>query len=119
MVKENNPLLKQQFDKALAIAPVCVDIKDDLLTDELNNLLLEKHISQVWDGVSEVNDHFKQGRLSISRVSSEDLEMPMLRKVIEGCLIASNEEHISVMCLDGDPPSLELLRKADIILNLL
>ncbi len=45
--------------------------------------------------------------------------MADLRKVIEGCLAVSNGERTSVLCIDGNPPSLELLRNADIILNLL
>lgn len=118
-VYENSTLLEQHVEKALAVAPVCVDRKDDLKLDALNSLFIEKNISQVWDGISEISENFKQGTLSICHVSDKDLDMVALRNVIEGCLEASNNEHISVLCLDGNPPSLELLRKADIILNLL
>ena len=60
-----------------------------------------------------------RGGLAISRVSGEELDAVQLRKVIEVCLMASSENCVSVLCIEGNPPSLEILRNADIILNLL
>jgi hypothetical protein len=45
--------------------------------------------------------------------------MKELRKVLEVNLSASSEDCISVLFIDGSPPSLALLRNADILLNLL
>lgn len=112
-------LLQQCVDLAQVIVPVCVEMNGVTLTDELKNILLKQNISEVWDGSSDENENFKRGSLAISHVSDDELDMASLRKVIEHCLGVSSENCISVLCLDGDPPSLEKLRNADVILNLL
>lgn len=112
-------LFQQRVDLAQAIAPVCVEMRGITLTDELNNILLKQNVSEVWDGKSDEKESFKRGSLAISHISGDGLDMASLRKVIEHCLSVSSEDCISVFCLDGAPPSLEMLRNADIILNLL
>ena len=112
-------LFQQRVDLAQAIAPVCVEMHGITLTDELNNILLKQNISEVWNGESDEKENFKRGSLAISHISGDELDMASLRKVIEHCLSVSSEDCISVLCLDGAPPSLEKLRNADIILNLL
>lgn len=115
----NTDLFQQRVDLAQAIAPVCVEMRGITLTDELNSILLKQNISEVWDGESDEKENFKRGSLAISHVSGDELDMASLRKVIEHCLSVSSEDCISVLCLDGAPPSLEMLRSADVILNLL
>ena len=112
-------LLKENITLGQAIAPVCVDSYGISLNDEIGKILLKHNVSEVWNGESESYDASKNGSLFVSRVSSESLDMKALRKVIEGCLAASSDDCTSVLCLDGDPPSLELIRNADILLNLL
>lgn len=112
-------LFQQRVDLAQAIVPVCVEMHGITRTDELNAILLKQNISEVWDGESDEKEKFKRGSLAISHVSGNELDMASLRKVVEHCLSVSSEDCISVLCLDGAPPSLEMLRNADIILNLL
>ena len=112
-------LFQHRVNLAQALVPVCVDKQGIVLTDELNNILLEQNISEVWDGEPDENEKFKRGSLAISHISGDELDMAGLRKVIEHSLGVSSENCISVLCLDGDPPSLEKLRNADVILNLL
>ena len=116
--------LKKRLILAQEVASVCVDKKNVILTDEVNKVLIKLHINEVWkdeilnDGVSDASDR-NHGSLAISHVSSDNLAMPELRKIIEYSLSASNEGCISVLCIDGTPPSLEVLRNSDTLLNLL
>lgn len=112
-------LFQQYIDKATAIASVCVDRQGITLDEECNKVLLKNNISEVWDGESAETENCKRGSLAISHISSDELDMTSLRKVVEHCLTTSSEDCTSVLCIDGNPPSLELLRNADIILNLL
>ena len=110
---------QRQIQQAKEIAPVCIDKKDTLLTNEFKNILEEENISEVWNGKSTDSESLKKGPLAISHVLGNELDMAGLRKVVEVALSASTENCISVLCLDGNPPSLEKLRNAEIILNLL
>ena len=112
-------LFKKKLDSALAIAPVCIDKRGIPLTDEIESILRKENVSVVWHGEAENEESLKRGSLAISHISSDNLEMTDLRNIVEGALSASNENCISVLCLDGNPPSLEKLHNADIILNLL
>ena len=112
-------LLEQRLSLAQPVALVCVDTKGFPVTDELVQFLSKHDIANVWHNKSNEKDYFQRGALAISRVSSDELDMASLRKVVEHCLSVSNENCVSVLCFDGEPPSLELLRNADIILNLL
>lgn len=112
-------LFQKRLDKAQEVAPVCIDKCGTELLKEFKNILIEQNIAEVWHGEHQESENLQRGSLAISKISSDNLDMAGLRKVIEGCLTASNENRISVLCFDGDPPSLELLRNADIILNLL
>ena len=115
----DSDLFQQCIDKAIAIAPICIDRQGNILNDKLQKVLVDKNISEVWDGNSTEAENCKRGSLAISHISSDELDMVALRKVVEHCLTTSSDDCISVLCIDGNPPSLELLRNADIILNLL
>lgn len=112
-------LFKQRLELAQAIAPVCVDKQGIVISKKITDVLLNIKVSEVWDGKSSEKENYQRGSLAISHISGDELDMAGLRKVIEHCLDVSNEDRVSVLCLDGEPPSLELLRNADIILNLL
>ena len=120
-VKQNidTALLQKHLTMAKAFAPVCIDKCGDLLSDELSDVLKQENISEVWDGSSENNKNLNRGLLAVTHIEEENIDMAALRKIIEGCLNVSTEDRVSVLCFDGTPPSLEVLRNADIILNLL
>lgn len=115
----DSELFKQRLELAQAIAPVCVDKQGIVISKEITDVLLNTKVSEVWHGKSDEKENYQRGALAISHISADELDMAGLRKAIEHCLDVSNEERVSVLCLDGEPPSLELLRNADIILNLL
>jgi len=106
------------------IAPLCVDTANANLSAEIKTFLLQHNICEVWNGSFadtglNPGSNLKRGPLAISRVSTKNLTALQLRKVLEVCLEASTEECTSVLCFDGHPPSIETMRNADIILNLL
>lgn len=115
---------QSRTDMIQKIAPLCVDAENINLSAEMKTFLLQHNISEVWNGsfadtTIKPLAKLKRGSLAISRVSSENLTALQLRKVLEVCLEASTEECTSVLCFDGNPPSIEMMRNADIILNLL
>lgn len=121
---DDTRLFQSRLEAAQAITAVCVDKRGIILSDEFKHMLLMLNISEVWNGQQQNNKSvddlgLTRGGLAISRVSGEGLDAVELRKVIEVCLAASSENCISVLCIEGNPPSLEILRNADIILNLL
>jgi len=117
---DDTKLFQKRLDMAKAVAHVCVDKCGATLTSEFKAMLVEHNVAEVWDGTLQENEEsLKGGSLAMSHVSGDELDMQALRKIIEVCLSVSNENCISVLCLDGDPPSLELLRNAGIILDLL
>lgn len=119
-LRDDSALFQQYLEMAQAVTHVCVDKGDTTLTASFKAMLVKNHVSEVWDGTLQENEgSLNGGYLAISHISGKELDMRALRKIIEVCLTASNENCISVLCLDGDPPSLELLRNADIILELL
>lgn len=115
----DSELIKSRIEIAKAMALVCIDKSGQIFTDEINNLLAELEVAEVWDGESQRSENLNRGGLAICRVSANELAMADLKNVVAGCLSASTEDCISVLCLDGEPASLEVLRNADTILNLL
>ena len=118
-LRDDIQLVQKRLGVAQTFAPVCVDMCGTPFTTEFEQLLQEQRISEVWNGEEEKNKSLTCDSLSVSRVSGDKLDMAGLRKVIEVCLSESSEGCISVLCLEGEPPSIEQLRNADTILNLL
>lgn len=116
---QNVKILVKHLQLATSYVPVCIAKQDVSFTEEFNAVLAENNISEVWNGQSADTESLKRGSLAISHVFANDLNMKELRKVVDVALSASSENCISVLCLDGNPPSLEKLRNAETILNLL
>ncbi len=112
-------LIQKRIEMAQTIAPVCIDKQDMALSGEMDSLLASLAVAEVWDGQTASNESNQRGKLAICRVSANELEMPALKKVVEGCLSASTDNCVSVLCFDGAPPSLDVVRNANVILNLL
>ncbi len=118
-ILNNLPLLVEHIKQAQEIVPVCIDVDGNAASTELNAVLAEYHVSQIWHGETQKPETYQSGSLAIAHISDEKLDMVALRRIVEGCLAASTEECTSVLIFEGNPPSLEMLRNADIIINLL
>ena len=123
-VCDDTQLFTDSLVQLQGLTSVCVERGSVNISAEIQSILVKQNISVAWDGHCKEDDTAEslglaRGNLSVSRVSSENLDMPTLRKVLEVCLASSNEERTSVLCIDGEPPSLEIIRNADILLNLL
>ena len=122
-IVKNIALFEKHLDMAKMIFPVCIDKGDSVLSSEFNDVLFKHDVSEVWHGefqeIENLKLNLKRGTLAISQIPCDGLDMAGLRKIIEVCLAVSDENCTSVLCLDGDPPSLEMLRNANIILDLL
>ena len=116
--------LENRLNEAKCIAPVCIDSGNLAITKECQTLFVSNNISEVWhaeqaEKIISPKHTFERGNLAICHVSGEQLDLAGLRKVIEACLAASSDQRMSVLCINGQPPSLELLRNANVLLNLL
>lgn len=123
-------LLQSCIEKAKTVSMVCIDSQNVVLTEQLNDLVIENDISNVWlakppEYGAEAGELMKFSATSganfaLARVQGQNLAMPELRKVLEVCLSMSNEKCAAVLIFDGEePPSIEMMRNADTLLNLL
>ena len=112
-------LFQSRYREASAVAPVCVDKPGVECPPDFEQILLKNNISELWDGKSSEVEGLGRGRLAITRISSDGLDMRSLRAVIETCLSVSSDDCVSVLVIEGEPPSLEMMRNANTLLNLL
>jgi len=112
-------LFQSRCSEASAIAPICVDKSGHESSADFDQILLENNISELWDGKSSEVEGLGRGHLAITRIASDELDMRSLRTVIETCLSVSSDDCVSVLIIEGEPPSLDILRNADTLLNLL
>lgn len=112
--------------KELAKAhPLCFDLASNLKSAKrefLSELLADKLAGVDYGVCWHANLQDKQilslGSVSVTRIQNE-VEPKELRTVLEAILGESNAERSMVFLVDGQPPSLQLLTNAGIILDLL
>ena len=124
VVSEDINGFTSHLDAALELTSVCVDTQGLELPGELADLLLSRDISEVRtvpgkNNESLVESALARGKLAITHVSGDTTDAAAIRRELELLLSASTPERICILCIDGEPPSLEVMRNADIILNLL
>ena len=59
------------------------------------------------------------GSFAVTRVITNTLNPREIRRWVETCLNAGDEQRQTVLLFDGDPPNIEAIRQAQIILDLL
>jgi len=116
---KESALFQSRYREASTIAPVCVDKSGYECSPDFEQFLLKNNISELWDGKSSEVEGLGRGHLAITRIVSDGLDMRSLRAVIETCLSVSSNDCVSVLVIEGAPPSLDILRNADTLLNLL
>ncbi len=112
-------VIQQSLQAITKLTAACVDSLAHDLPTSLGAFLQQHRVARLWNGEGQPDPAIHAGKVAICRCDDEKLDMPGLRQVVEGCLSLSAENCISVLCLDGQPPSIEKMRNADVILNLL
>jgi len=116
---KESALFQSRYKEASAIASVCVDKQGCECSGDFEQILLQNNISELWNGTGSEIKGLGRGGLAITRIASDGLDMRSLRTVMETCLSVSSDDCVSVLIIEGTPPSLEILRNADTLLNLL
>lgn len=100
--------------------PLCVEPRTPLSDEDLGALVAQapRSVGCCWHGQGDASC-MHAGPLSIARVDSRQITARELRAVVETCLSAAGEGRRVALLVDGDPPDLETLRNAEVILDLL
>jgi hypothetical protein len=109
------------IDMLLESHAVCLDWPNaDSL--EMQNLLkhplIARRASVCWHGDAEKKSDLELGTLVLARVDSEGQTPRSLRMILE-TLLASTLDRDGVLLFDGQPPELEIIDQAQVIMNLL
>jgi hypothetical protein len=100
---------------------VCLDWPNASASDlqtELARTQLAQRVSLCWHGDLAYKSLLAQGPLVLARVQCEGQTPRSLRTLLE-TLLASAGERQAVLLFDGQPPDLEIVDQAEVILNLL
>jgi len=101
--------------------PVCLDwptAEKEQLHAVLNQIANAPRVSVCWHGDDERNADLEYGELVLARVPSVGQTPRRLRTILE-TLLARAGERQAVLLFDGQPPDLEVVDQAEVILNLL
>jgi hypothetical protein len=98
--------------------PVCLDFGNDEPDKTLLLWLQEQNIGWCWHGVGAA-DGLQQGTLAVSRIRAQQDNPRQTRQWVETALAGSNEHCRAILLFGGEPPAIELMRQAQVILDLL
>jgi hypothetical protein len=105
----------------LASYPVCLDWRDadsEQLETLLTHPLLANRIGICWHGEPEKKTDLEHGPLVLARVASAGQTPRSLRTLLES-LLGSARARPTVLLFDGQPPDLDVVDQAQVIMNLL
>jgi hypothetical protein len=99
---------------------ICLEGRDAASEAECQSILADcgREAGWCWHGQG-TPACFEQGSLAIARIDSQTISPRELRTVVEACRAAANDQRRVVLLADGDPPDLQVLRDAEVILDLL
>lgn len=101
--------------------PVCLDwpaAEPELLQTVLSQPSFAHRVGICWHGEFERQSVLAFGPLALARVPTEGQTPRSLRTILEA-LLASAKDRQAVLLFDGQPPDLEVVDQAEVILNLL
>ena len=84
----------------------------------LSEVLGEENFAICWHGDSESQANLALGPIALTRISAVN-DAKDLRRIIETILQHSNRDRKMILIVDGDPPDMQLIQNAGIILDLL
>ena len=106
------------LDSAEAFSSVCVDFANEIPSDSVMQLLRSRQTSCCWHGEGE-SAGLMAGPLAVTRIITNDANPRLIRHWVETCLTAGDEKRKTILLFDGKPPNVEVIRQAQIILDLL
>jgi len=112
-----------RFKTALAAwgelsVPLCVEFPNGQAGSELQAHLRQHNIGEVWHGEGNTQQ-MQHGELAIARVDSAQIrDARQLRVWVETSLAVATQRK-TLLLFDGEPPSIELMRNAGVICDLL
>ena len=101
--------------------PLCIELQYEVSEAELTNLqniCVNKKIGICWHGRSDTTG-LSYGQLAVSRIQGKGLNLRELREVVESIVNVTKLEQSSVLIIDGNPPDIETIRNANVILELI
>ena len=110
--------LEGLLDCVTAFSPVCMDFANQVPGADVLNLLIRKEVGWCWHGDGE-SYGLLPGPLAVSRISANVANPRQIRDWVETCLRAGDEQCQSILLFDGAPPNIEVIRQAQVILDLL
>ena len=84
----------------------------------LNNALGRDRFGLCWHGKPETATNLQSGPVAVTRIDKVR-DARELRRIIEANLAACNDTRLVVLIIDGNPPNIQLMQNAGIILDLL
>jgi hypothetical protein len=112
------PALNVLLNGAGPALPVCVDFGEALPDEAVRSLLRKRQTGWCWHG-NDDSTGLQIGPLSIARVASDDADLRQLRRLVETCLAAVHDDRWVILLFDGNPPEVERIQKAGVIMGLL
>lgn len=98
--------------------PVCLDFGNSGPNETVMHLLREREIGWCWHGVGTA-EGLNQGALGVTRIHSQEDNPQQVRQWVETALASSTAQRQSILLFEGDPPSIAVMRQAQIIMDLL
>lgn len=106
------------LDIIVAISPLCVDFGNVNPANSVLQLLHDRQVSCCWHGVGEP-EGLMLGSLAVTRIITNDVNPRQIRHWVETCLTAGDQHRQTILLFDGDPPDIEVIRQAQVILDLI
>ncbi len=96
---------------------VCIDA--GFTVNQLEAILQQdERLGVCWHGTSD-NQELRHGRLTCARIRSEGMTLRNLRNILERLLAVQDPQRYLAVIFEGDPPSIEVMRQAMMLLDLL
>jgi hypothetical protein len=117
-VSSDEKTLENLLDSLVAFSPVCMDFGNENPADSVMKLLRSRQISWCWYGNGEP-EGLMLGPLAVARIMTNEVNPRQIRHWVETCLAVENEKRQMILLFDGEPPNIDIIRQAQIILDLL
>ena len=101
--------------------PLCLDLAATLSDEQVKSIQKvceQQGLGVCWRGQGDAGG-LGHGPVALTRIDSRGMTMRGLRQIVETILNTTTLEQSSLLILDGRPPDLEMMRNANVILDLI